>query len=200
MGEFCCFACTSVLGVEMECTSEWKPLSASISKWGFSTSPLKAELSRGWHSVITEHCGRVCWGELIEWVSNLVARVTLSWLEGRDHRVWHRLCWIGKWCLMYSPCFCFWAGKGKSKKMVTLNSNIVAFMPNLEWNLGVADFGVICEVWLSFLQITCQFLCFCLFSFFFFHRVYSFGLLPRPFSVDSCLHRMLKVRKWLQHT
>lgn len=39
-------------------------------------------------------------GELIEWVSNLVARVTLSWLEGRDHRVQHRLCWIGKWCLM----------------------------------------------------------------------------------------------------
>lgn len=55
-------------------------------------------------------------GELIEWVSNLVARVTLSWLEGRDHRVQHRLCWIGKWCLIFTSCFCFWAGKGESKK------------------------------------------------------------------------------------
>lgn len=114
VGEFCCFVCTSLPGVQMECTSEWKPPCASISKWGGSTRPLKAELSRGWHSVITEHQWKR--GELIEWVGNLVARVTLSWLEGRDHRVWRRLCWIGKWCLMCTPYFCFWAGKGKSKK------------------------------------------------------------------------------------
>lgn len=110
----CCFACARLHGAQMECTFEWKPLCAFISKWGGSTRPLKAQLSRGWHSVITEH--RWKRGELIEWVSNLVALVTLSWLEGKDHRVWHRLCWIGKWCLIYAPCFCFWAGTGKSKE------------------------------------------------------------------------------------
>lgn len=96
-----------------ECTSEWKPLWASITKRGKSTRPPKAELSLGWHSVITEHWWKR--GELIEWVSNLVARVTLSWLEGRDHRVQHRLCWIGKWCLIFVPCLCLWAEKGRVK-------------------------------------------------------------------------------------